>query len=395
VKLALADESRHDSPAAKSALFALGFRPFFLLAALLATLYVPLWLLVYFGKAVLPSRLYGPHWHGHEMVFGFAVAVIAGFLLTAARNWTSRPTLSGAPLGGLVGIWALGRVAILFSARLPHTLVALVDVAFLPALAIAIAAPVVRARNWRNLGFVPLLLLLAGANAVFHTAPLWSSRVLRFAIDVVLVIIVVLGGRVIPSFTANALRVDVRKRRVLDWASLASMFAVTVLDPIPPLRGAFGVAAIIAGVIHLVRLAGWHPLATRKQPILWVLHLGYAWLALGLVLVGVGAFVPRWNPTAPLHALAVGCIAMLILGMTSRVSLGHTGRRLIVNAPMIAAYALLATAAVLRSVGPIVAPAAYAWLLVASGAAWALAFALFAVVYAPILTAPRVDGKSG
>lgn len=373
---------------------ALGFRPFFLLAGGLGALLVPLWLLAFFGQIELPTRFYGPTWHGHEMVFGFAAAVLAGFLLTAARNWTGQQTATGRVLGALVALFVLGRVVVLFSARLPPMLVAAVDVAFLPAVAAALAVPIIRKRNWRNLGFVPLLLTLSAANVLFHAAPLHASVALRVALDVILVIVILMGGRVIPSFTANALRVEVRKTPVLDALSLGAMAAVTLLElsPVPRIAGAM---AIVAGVANGARMTAWHPLRTRKQPILWVLHVGYAWLALGLVLKGVAAFVPSWISTAPMHALAVGALSVLILGMMTRVSLGHTGRMLVVPSSIAVAYEVLVVTAVLRAVGPLVAPSAYRVLLIASGVGWMVAFAIFTLVYLPILIARRTDGKAG
>lgn len=396
--LRLAGEPAEEPPrsgARPPALLALGFRPFFLLAGALATAIVPLWLLVFFGKIALPARLAPASWHAHEMIFGFAAAVIAGFLLTAARNWTSLPTPSGARLAALVGLWALGRVAIFWDGVLPRPLVAAVDLAFLPAVALAIGIPIVKAKSWRNLGFVPLLLLLGAANLAFHGWPSVASRAVRFALDVVLVIVAVMGGRVIPSFTANALRLEIPKRPALDRAAVASTMAVAILELVPEAVPLQAIVAIGAGALHGARMLPWRSFATRARPILWVLHLGYAWLALGLVLQGVAFFVPHWIPSAPLHALAVGAIATLILGMTTRVGLGHTGRLLEVSPAIVIAYVLLTIAALVRGVGPLVAPTLYAPALVVSGVAWALAFAIFTIVYLPILIAPRVDGKPG
>lgn len=382
-------------PAVGPAVLALGFRPFFLAAGVLATGLVPLWLFAFFGKVTLPSAWFPSAWHGHEMIFGFAAAVLAGFLLTAARNWTNVPTISGAPLGGLVALFVLGRVFVLFGGSLPAGLVAAVDLAFLPAVALALAIPIVKKKNWRNLAFVPLMLVLFVANAVFHFAPLEASLVLRFAIDVILVIITLMGGRVIPMFTANALKVEVRKNAVVDWAALGSVAVVALLEVAPLDPRVLGVASVIAGVINLVRLSGWKPLATLRTPILWVLHVGYAWLAIGLVLKGITPFVATWIPTASMHALAVGAIATLILGMMTRVSLGHTGRMLVVSAPISIAYVALVVATALRALGPLIAPSTYAFMLIASGVAWTVGFAIFTLVYLPMLIAPRVDGKPG
>jgi uncharacterized protein involved in response to NO len=375
---------------------ALGFRPFFLLTSLFAALAMPLWLLVLQGQASLPTRLAPVAWHSHEMVFGFAGGVIAGFLLTAVRNWTGQPTPSGAGLAVLVGLWLLGRIAVLLDGVLPPALAATLDLSFLPAVAVSIARPIVRARNFRNLGFIGLLGLLFGANLLFHLGPPeWASRATRLGVDVVLLVIVVMGGRVIPTFTGNALGVTVSRSPLLDWGSLASMALVTAADLSSMPARLAGVTSLVAGALNGARMLRWHSLSTRRTPILWVLHVGYAWLAVGLVLQGLAAFVPSWIATAPTHALTVGAIGVLILGMTSRVSLGHTGRMLVVSRPIAAAFGLLVLSAVVRSLGPLVLPAAYVGELVVSGVLWTAAFGVFVVVHAPILTSRRVDGKPG
>jgi uncharacterized protein involved in response to NO len=260
-------------------------------------------------------------------------------------------------------------------------------------LAASVAVPIVAAKNLRNLGFVVLLLLLTGANVVFHASPAHASQSLRFALDLVLVMIVLIGGRVIPSFTTNATRAEIRHRPLLDRASIATVAAVAVAEWASP--AVVGVACLVAGVVNGARLAGWRSSTTWRLPILWSLHVGYAWLAIGLVLRGISTLVPFGVPNAALHALAVGAVAMLVLAMMSRVSLGHTGRMLVVSSAVTVAYVSLAFAALVRAIGPMVVPSAYASLLMLSAAAWALAFVLFLVVYVPILRAPRVDGKPG
>lgn len=367
-------------------MFRLGFRAFFLLAGILASLLVPLWLAALLFGVTLPTRLYGPTWHGHEMVFGFACPVIAGFLLTAARNWTNVPTATGPRLAALAAVFVAGRLAILFGAHLPNLAVAVIDLAFLPILIVELAIPIVRSRNWRNLAFVPLLLGLFAADAVFHFAPLRASLMLRVAIDVIVVIIVVIGGRVIPMFTANALKLEVRRTAWVDRTALASVVAVVLAELLDARICA--VLGIVAGALNGIRLLGWRPLATRHTPILWVLHAGYAWLAIGLVLKAS-------RSTTAMHALALGAIGTLILGMMSRVSLGHTGRALTVSSAIAFAYVAVIAAASVRSIGLLVAPTLYRDALLLSGAAWTIAFATFTIVYAPILVAARVDGKPG
>lgn len=369
-------------------MFRLGFRAFFLVAGALAVVLVPLWLAAFFGGVTLPTRFYGPTWHGHEMVFGFAVAVIAGFLLTAVRNWTGLPTASGVRLGALVALFVLGRVCVLFSAWLPWGVVVAVDLAFLPVLAIEIAIPVMRKRNWRNLVFAALLTALFVTNTVFYVLPIRAALMVRLAIDIIVVMMVVIGGRVIPSFTESAVDIKVRRYVWLERASVLAVVAVALTEVVAPRVCA--VFALIAGASNALRLVGWRSLATRNRPILWVLHAGYAWLVVGLFLKGL---LPE--STAAMHALAVGAIGTLILAMTTRVSLGHTGRALVVPRPIVVAYGAILAAAVLRAVGPLIAPSLNRSFILLSGFAWTLAFALFMSAYAPILVAPRIDGRPG
>ena len=393
----LLDQRRPTTETDRSvAFFRLGFRPFFLLGGAFAALAIPLWLLVWGGRVTLPTTALPASWHAHEMVFGFVVAIVAGFLLTAVRNWTSRPTPTGPSLAGLAALWAAARLFVAFDGTIPHGLVAAVDCAFLPALALAIARPIVASKNWRNLAFVPLLLSLFAANVAYHFGSgTVAVRAPRIAIDVILVIVVVIGGRVIPSFTANGLRIEVPSRKLLDRAALVSMGAVALLGAVFDGSWALAIASIVAGVLHGARLLGWRSWATRRSPILWVLHVGYAWIAIGLVLRGVATFVPSLPASAPTHALTVGAIGTLILGMMSRVSLGHTGRMLTVARPITFAYALVALAALVRAGGPIVVPNGYVWVLVVAGALWTMAFGTFVAVYFPVLVSPRVDGKPG
>lgn len=375
-------------------LFRLGFRPFFLAAAVFACLAIPVWLLVWTGRAALPGAMVPAAWHAHEMIYGFTAAVVAGFLLTAVRNWTGQPTPAGPPLVALVSLWAAGRVAMFVAGLVPAALVAVIDVAFLPAVALAIARPIIASRNWRNLAFVPILLVLAGANVVFHASPTNALPAMRVGVDVVLVVTVIISGRVIPMFTQNAVGITVVRYPWLDRAAIASTALVAILAAtvggVPT-----ATAAILAGLLHALRLASWRGWTGHRMPILWVLHVGYAWVAIGFVLRGLSTFFPAWPITAPTHAVAVGAIAILILGMMSRVSLGHTGRTLLVPRSIAASYVALAAAAAVRALGPIVWPSAYAAELVVAGTLFTLAFAVFGVVYVPILSRPRADGRPG
>lgn len=380
-----------------TALFNLGFRPFYLLAALLAALGVPLWTAEYFG--LLPAGGYatGVVWHAHEMVFGFAVAVITGFLLTAARNWTGLPTPAYGPLAALAALWLAGRVLMVSG---PGWLAAAVDVAFLPAVAVALWLPLQRSRN-RNRFFVALLLVLALANLGFHLAQAGRIGIsplmpVRFALCLVVIIVTIMAGRVIPSFTQNAIpTARIRHNRMLDLAAIW----VTALGLGTELMDA--PAAIVAPLclaaagLQAARLWMWDPWCTRYRPILWILHLSYAWIPAGLLLMGLAVLTVAVPGVLADHALSVGAVGGMIIGMITRTARGHSGRPLQVNRPEVAAYVLVHLAAVIRVLLPLAWPAGYALAVSASGALWSAAFLLYLIVYVPLLSQPRLDGKPG
>jgi uncharacterized protein involved in response to NO len=341
---------------------------------------VPLWALQYAGW--LPgANLY---WHAHEMLFGYAFAVIAGFLLTAVRVWTGQPTPSGAPLAAIAGLWLAARVAAFGSLFLSS----LIDAAFALAVAWGIGRPILASRN-RNAFFIGLVLALGAASVAFQAYP---QIALAVGLDVVLLVIAIMGGRVIPPFTNNgAPGANARRNRWVEYGALGSVLVLIGLDLL-------GIAvwpiAFAAAVIHAVRAGLWSPLATRGRPILWILHLSYAWVVVHLVLRGLAGLelVP---PGLATHALTVGVIGGLTLGMMTRTSRGHTARPLKVGAWETAAYVLVHLAAAVRVLAPLVLPQFYVFWVVVSGVLWSLAFALFTVVYIPILTRPRLDGQPG
>ncbi|MBL8612706.1 MAG: NnrS family protein [Myxococcales bacterium] len=376
-----------------------GFRPFFLAAPLFAGAVIPLWIGVLHGHA-LPAGYFDPvTWHGHEMVFGFAVAVIAGFLLTAVGNWTGRETAVGAPLLGLAGLWAAGRVAVMLAPWLPRGVPLAVDGAFLPALAATLARPLVAAGNRRNFVMVAIVLGLGAASVVVHldalgVLPGAGLRANRVGVDLVMVVTLVIAGRVFPMFTRNASGVQsIRSVPALDVACLVGMALVTALD-------AAGVpqAAWLAGVVGAVaaaRTARWGARHSLREPLLWVLHVGHAWIPIGLALRALASVTPLVPASASTHALTVGAIGTLTIGMMARVSLGHTGRVLAAPPAARTAFLLVTAAALVRVAAPVVAPAHTSAALVVAGACWSAAFALFLAGYAKILVGPRVDGKPG
>jgi uncharacterized protein involved in response to NO len=387
--------------------FALGFRPFYLGAAFFGALAVPAWYGAFRGWTRVGGPLPDMAWHAHEMLFGFAAAVIAGFLLTAARNWTGRETARGAALAGLFGLWVAGRLLNLTG---PAALAAWVDASFLPVTAAVLAVPLLRARNHRNLFVVPLLVALGAANLLHHAAylgwapaefqPLPQVVAVSAAAGLVALLMTVIGGRVIPAFSANAIPgLHPVRRGWLDWTVAGTMLAILLAD-LSPSRwglpaGAFTALLAFAAAGHVVRLAGWRPWRTRADPLLLILPVSYAWIPVYLLLRAVlGAGVPG-IPSIALHALTVGAMASLMLAMMTRSALGHTGRPLRAGAAELAIFGAIQTGALLRVAGPVLAPEFHAlWVGLSSGAV-ALAFGVFAAAYWPILMRPRIDGRPG
>ena len=389
-----------------TALWGRGFRPFFLAAGVYAALALALWMAIWHGGMPAPAWL-APLWlHAHEMVFGVVAAAIAGFLLTAVPVWAGRAALCGRPLAALFALWLAGRVALSAADLLSSWLVAALDLAFLPAVAAVLARTLWGTGQRRNYGVVALVGVLALANAGVHAQALGFSsgsapRALRFAVDLVVVLIVVIGGRITPAFTANALRRDrvaaaVRARPWLDRAAVAATALVAVADLAAPRSVATGVLALAAGLAVAGRMTGWQTRHTLRDPLVWSLHAGMAWVAVGLLLVAAGDLVALLPPAAGLHALTAGAMGSMILAVMTRVALGHTGRPLVLPAGAVFCYALVHAGALAR-VASTLAPGAPAQppLLLAGGLLWAAAFALFASLYAPILLRPRIDGGEG
>ena len=388
----------------KTAAFAYGFRPFFLGVGLSGVVLVPLWAVHFSFRVPLATDWPPMLWHAHEMLFGFVAAAIAGFLLTAVPSWTGQRGFAGVPLVLLSAIWLLGRLAAGTSVSWPFALVAVVDLAFLPALAALLAWPLVRERN-RNTPLLFVLLALWLGNVAFHLG-LWRNdtelarQSLLAGINLVLLLITVIGGRITPSFTATALRRRgiegvVRAARGLTVLAVTLMILVTATDvawPGSALAGWIAAAAAVAQGARLVQWQGWH---VRSEPILWILHLAYLWLPVGLALKALSLLAAVPAAASWLHALTVGAIATMILGVMTRVSLGHTGRPLYLHPLVTGAYLLVSAAALTRILGAWLPVPGYAAAIALSAALWAAAFALFLWVYAPILSTRRADGKSG
>lgn len=382
-----------------SALFASGFRPFFLLAAGYALVGVPLWV------AILAGALSGRvpenplDWHAHEMVFGYTGAVLAGFLLTAIRKWTQQPTLDGWRLGALCLVWSSARVAP-FVTSVPAATGALLDLAFWILLLAACARPILRAGNRRNYGFIGLLTAFALAASCSHANRLgyvhgefWSVRSL--GVDLVAIAIVVMTGRIVPSFTRNATRAaDISETPTYDRVAIIASVFVALLDALSAPSGLSAVPAAVAGAAVLGRARHWGPKHTSSDPLLWSLHLAHASLGAGLLLRGLTPWVGL-PPSIALHAITAGGIGLATLSMMIRVTLGHTGRMLQVPASIGAALALLSAAALLRVLGPLLAPSHLTVALTLAGILWSAAFAGYLLRYGRALVAPRVDGVPG
>lgn len=389
-------EEHSAPPPRRFALWDLGLRPFYLLASVFAALSVALWAVQFSG--LLPhAYLAGPVWHAHEMLFGFALAVIVGFLFTAGRNWTGRPTPTGATLAAMAGLWVAGRVLVLT----PFGWVAaLVNVAFPLAATVALAMPLFRARNRRNYFFVGLLMLMAVAVGCVHLTqlgvvrlPAWAA--LQLGLDVVLFILSVMGGRVIPMFTNNGVPGAAASRQPLVEQAALGLVLVLAAADLAGLGGVpIAVLASLACLAHGVRWALWQPWKTLKVPLVWILQLAYVWVPVHLALRALAELgvVPASSAT---HALTVGAIGGLVIGMMTRTARGHTARPLRADRFDTACYLLVLLAGVVRVALPLLAPEQTLAAIQGAAVLWSAGFGLYAVRYWPVLTRARLDGKPG
>jgi uncharacterized protein involved in response to NO len=383
------------APSAPMPLFSLGFRPFYVLAAAAAFLMVPCWVLIFLGVLPQHTAFAGADWHAHEMIFGYAVAVLVGFLYTAVPNWTGIATPRGASLAALAGLWLLGRAAMLAGGVLPAALVAAIDVAFLPLAALGVLIPLWKKRNRRNLGFPVAMMALAVLNLCMHleaAGAIETDRLsVRIALGIFAIVLVVMTGRVVPFFTGNALpKAGAKRLELLDHTALAVVVASVVASVAWPEGPAAGGLALAAGALLLARMVPWKPVAALANPMLWVLHLGHLWLALAFLLRGAAALGADMAPSIPDHALTVGAIGGLTLGMMARSGLGHSGRRIVAGPWLATSFAAINVAAVARTLIPLAAPAHLEHALMVSALAWMIAFGCFLVVLAPVAVRPRV-----
>ncbi|MCG5485129.1 MAG: NnrS family protein [Sinorhizobium meliloti] len=376
-------------------LFSYGFRPFFLGAAVWAVVAMTLWIGALAGHLEIAGG-YGPHaWHAHEMLFGFAPAVLAGFLLTAVPNWTGRLPVSGWPLAGLFALWLAGRAALLSPDVIGIPPAAAIDCLFLPALLLICAREVIAGRKWKDVKVLSGLLALSLANACFHFAVVTGDHVhiaMRLGISAYVVLVTIIGGRILPSFTRNWLNRAGRTEfpvpyNHFDTVAILAGIAALGAWTLTPDHQLTAVAALTAALLHTVRLARWRGWRTWPEMLLAILHVAYAFVPLGFAAIGIGAlgFVEE---RSVMHVLTVGAIAAMMLAVMTRASRGHTGYPLTASRLTAASYAAIVVSALLRPLAEIL-PVVAAGLYAVSGSAWITAFALFCVEYGPILVRKR------
>ncbi len=372
------------------ALFAYGFRPFFLAAGLWAAFGILLWLPQYLGAMTIPTHFGALDWHVHEMLYGYVAASIAGCLLTAIPNWTGRLPVNGWPLAGLAALWLAGRVAILFSSDIGAVAAAVVDISFLAVLAGVAAREIVAGRNWRNLRVLVVLGVLIAGNIVFHIEVLRAGAAdygVRIGIAGVIALLTVIGGRIVPSFTNNWLvknnpgRLPISFAR-FDMAAIAAGAAALLAWIGLPAHPVTGALMLLAGALHAARLARWAGDRTAADRLVLVLHVGYAFVPLGFLLIGASVFLSAVPASTGIHAWTAGAVGLMTLAVMTRATLGHTGQPLQASLPTQAIYACVLLAALLRIAaafsGSII-------LLECGGALWIAGFAGFAFTYGPLL----------
>lgn len=376
-------------------LLSYAFRPFFLLNGIFAALIIFLWVMSLHGSGLPNATTF---WHSHEMLIGFAMAAVAGFTLTAVANWTGRPAIRGLPLALLVFSWLAGRLAMLFSAWFPPGLVFLLDMLFPVLLGWLLSREIIGASNQRNYPLIAIVFVVAAFNALYHLGqgqwlPGSDRLAIYLLIHTLLLLVTIIAGRIVPSFTANWLRQQGRDQLPVNSdsvnrAALVLTLLVGLAACFMPMHPLTGILAFTAALVHGLRLARWKGFATLSNPLLFVLHAAYLWLPIGYALLGCAIFGWLFTPTSALHALTMGAISSMILAVTTRVALGHTGRPLQAGRLTVLAYCLLMLAVFARVLGPL-AGEAYLRMIDLSATGWILAFTIFTWVYWPILTRPR------
>jgi uncharacterized protein involved in response to NO len=382
------------------AILTYGFRPFFLGGALWAAIAMALWISMLTGLFVLPTAFDPVSWHAHEFLYGYLAAVVAGFLLTAVPNWTGRLPVVGLPLGGLFALWLAGRITVALSAGLPPLAVALVDLSMPVALAAVLAREIVAGRNWRNLIVLGMLAVMVAGNAMFHWEAARGDYAaqgygLRLGLAAAVMMIAVIGGRIVPSFTRNWLvrrgggRLPAPPMQGFDKLALLILLVALVLWVLWPAATATAVALLSVGVLHLMRLARWAGHRTFCAPLVWVLHAGYAFLPLGALAIAGEILMPGFlGAAAAQHLWMAGAIGLMTLAVMTRATLGHSGQALAAGKGTVGLYLALVTAVIAR-LGAGLFPEQAAWFNGLSSLFWLAGFSCFAAIYGPLLLRPK------
>lgn len=385
-----------------TALFSAGFRPFFLLAGIWSAGALGLYIALLLGYVALPLTVDAVTWHAHEMLFGFVAATVTGFLLTAVPNWTGRLPLEGGGLMVLVALWAAGRAALLLPDAVTPAGAAVIDMAFLVAVLAVAAREILAGKNWRNLPILAALTLLVAGNGLMHGEALdliaadGAGR--RLSVATIVCLIVLVGGRIVPSFTRNWLKKQNNQHPpasfgALDRFAVASTIGALALWTVWPDTAVTAALLVLAGLANLVRLARWQGWRTGAEALVWVLHLGYAWIPAGLLLLGLSRWWTVLPPSGALHALTAGAMGTMTLAVMSRATLGHTGRVLHAGGGLTAVYVLVSAASVARVVVAAWEGASSVLLWIAA-LCWIAAFAGFVVVCGPMLMLRKPAGRA-
>jgi len=381
----------------------LGFRPFFLAAGLYAVVSMAVWAYAYSSHLqLLPSGMTPIAWHAHEMIFGYTMAVISGFLLTSVRNWTGMQTLNRGWLLGLVFLWFCARALSLFPSTHSIALMAAADIGFNFLLIVAVGYPLLVAKQWKQASILSKLVFLLAGNVLFYAGLFgWMKNGIHLGLYtglyIILSLILLMGRRVIPFFIDKRTGAgdSIVNRRWVDLSSLVLVLVFLVVEVYWPHPVLAGIAAWLLFALHLLRLSGWYTRGIWQSPMLWVLYLGYTWFVFAFLLRGLIMIFPI-NPMWFVHAIAAGGIGMITLGMMSRVALGHTGREVYRHPAAVTwAFALVGVAAVFRVILPMLLPASTPQFILVSQIGWIAGFSLFVFVYSPYLFLPRVDGRYG
>lgn len=402
--MSMSSQASNEAAAPVPAFLSYGFRPFFLLGSLFGVAMLALWVPWYLGIISLPSQFSPTVWHAHELLFGFVPAIIAGFLLTAVSNWTSRPPINGQRLAGLVAFWLIGRLAVSMSRDINELIVAGASLLFPLALTLALTREITAAGNKRNLKVAALVGSLAVTDAMFHYEAWLTGRAklsIALAISLVLILLMVIAGRIIPSFTSNWLKANrpgplPREFGLFDLVTnalsvvaLGAWVASKMIDTAPVISTSIAILMIAAAAANLARQSRWQPLRTFHEPLVTILHIAYLFIPIGFALIGLA--IPLDEPgleTAGLHAWTTGAFAIMMLAMMTRVSRGHTGNKLTAPLGTSVIYACIVLAALIRIAASLL-PEKTLVLIPVAGLLWIAAFLGFALLYGHMLITPR------